>query len=118
MVVNYLANQHDRVHFAAGDVIFREGDAGELMYSVLEGTLEVTLEGQVLEVIHEGSVIGEMVLLGEKTRSATATAVTNVTLVPVKRHQFLWLIHETPTFATQIMEIMADRLKRMNRMLT
>lgn len=73
--------------FAAGKVIFREGDAGREAYLVKRGrvTLSRLLEGTqtVLDTVGPGAVFGEMAVLGEGPRSATATAEEETELVVI-----------------------------------
>lgn len=114
MVVNYLKNSEDQQTFSAGEVIFQEGDTGEVMYGVLEGSVQILHNGQVLDTVEAGGFFGEMALVGKHTRSATAVALTNCRLAQVNEWRFHFLVHETPTFATQVMSILAERLRRMN----
>jgi CRP-like cAMP-binding protein len=52
-----------------------------------------------------------MALVDGSARSATAVATEPTTLAVIDRHRFLFLIHETPTFALQVMHGMADLLR-------
>ena len=58
-----------------------------------------------------------MALIDSRTRSATAVAVTDVTLVPVTEKQFLFLVGHTPFFALKVMRVMAGRLRATNKAL-
>ena len=60
--------------FKAGKTIFKEGTVGDLMYVVLDGELEVSAAGRLVEVAKPGDVIGEMALIDTKARSATVVA--------------------------------------------
>ena len=98
--------------FAAGQVIFKEGEVGQIMYVVLEGTVQLKVNGQLVETLGPGGALGEMALLDSTPRSATATAETDCKLVPIDERRFSFLIQQTPRFAIQIMRIMAwGRLK-------
>ncbi len=61
-----------------------------------------------------GAIFGEMVLVDNSPRSATAIARTDCRVVPISEKRFQFLIQETPYFAIQVMQIMATRLRRMN----
>jgi NADH:ubiquinone reductase (H+-translocating) len=67
-------------HFEAGQIIFREGDAGDYLYIITEGEVEVFTDKEHIAYLHRGEYFGEMALLNEKLRSATvrATKPTNV----------------------------------------
>ena len=103
--------------FAAGDTIFVEGDEGRVMYVVLEGAVRLSVTGRTLEKVVKGGVFGEMALIDAAPRSATATALTACSLVPVTALRFKSLVRETPDFAIDIMRVMAARLRSMDRRL-
>jgi CRP-like cAMP-binding protein len=86
------------------------------MYVVLEGHVEIRVGEKALEVAGPGMVIGEMALINLSTRSATAIAQDDCTLVPVDEEQFLSLVLRRPRFALNVMEIMANRLRRMDKL--
>jgi CRP/FNR family cyclic AMP-dependent transcriptional regulator len=115
--VNYLKHQKEMISFEAGQIVFKEGDTGDFMYGVIEGEVEISYRGHVLDVVGEGGVVGEMALVGDHTRSATVIAKTDCKLAPVNHQHFLWLVHETPTFATQVMAVMAERIRHLHEML-
>ena len=85
--------------FNAGEVIFREGDPAEELYVVQSGLVRIKTGKQVLETLGPNSIFGEMALIDAQPRSATAVAVTDATVAPIREEQFLSLIRETPYFA-------------------
>ena len=99
------------VTFNAGEIIFNEGDEGNLAYVILEGEIEVLLHGRHLDTATQGSIIGEMALIDNERRSGTVTAKTNVKLAPITQKEFTFMIQETPYFALHVMHIMANRLR-------
>jgi CRP/FNR family transcriptional regulator, cyclic AMP receptor protein len=99
--------------FKAGKTICKEGTAGDVMYVVLDGELEVSAGGKVFEIAKPGDVVGEMALIDTKARSATVVAKTDCRLVPINEKRFLVLVHQTPIFALLVMRTLADRLRRM-----
>jgi len=101
--------------YHAGDVIFRQGDRGEIMYVIKAGTLDLRINDRTVETLDANDIMGEMALLDNETRSATAVAVTDCQLVPINSEKFAYLVKETPFFAVEVMQIMARRLRRMNR---
>jgi CRP-like cAMP-binding protein len=98
----------------AGEVIFRAFDMGAEMYVVLEGEVELTIGDNVVETLGPGEPFGEMALIDQAPRVATATAKTPVKLAVIPERRFLFLIQTAPFFALQIMKVMADRLRTMN----
>ena len=97
-----------------GDVLFHEGDAGDVMFAVVEGEVELTRGDRVVDKIGAGGIVGEMALIDTEPRSATAMARTAARVVRVDQRHFTFLVHEHPTFALQVMKIMAERLRRAN----
>lgn len=102
--------------FAAGDVIVSQGDEGTSMYIVVEGEVDVSYDEQRSVRLGVGESFGEMSLIDKGPRSATVTAVTDVTLAPISQGSFLVLVHDTPYFALEVMRSLSDRLRRANQM--
>ena len=100
--------------YPAGRTVFAEGEPGETMYVVIEGEVELRVKGQTVERLGPGGMLGEMSLLDAAPRSATAVAGTEAKLVPVDRRRFASMIRTRPSFAIDIMRVMADRLRRMD----
>jgi CRP/FNR family transcriptional regulator, cyclic AMP receptor protein len=63
------------------------------------------------------TIFGEMALIDDEPRSATAIAATDVELVPVSEKQFLFLVSQTPYFALKVMRVLAQRLRKTNKTL-
>jgi CRP/FNR family transcriptional regulator, cyclic AMP receptor protein len=103
--------------FKAGDVIFREGDPARELFIIQSGEVEIRLGNRVLETLPQYGIFGEMALIDNAPRSATAVAVSEAKLVAVSEKQFLFLISNTPYFALNVMRVMARRLRAANRAL-
>jgi EAL domain-containing protein (putative c-di-GMP-specific phosphodiesterase class I) len=84
--------------FKAGEIIFQEGDVGDFAYIVEAGEVEIwtTVQGQrlVLNVLSKGSLFGELALVDQKPRSASATAQTDCLLMVVTNEQVKQRIQE------------------------
>ena len=102
------------VAFPAGQKIFLEGDPGDLMYVVRDGQVDLHVKGQLVDALGPGGVLGEMALIEHAPRTATATAKTDCTLVPIPEKRFMFMVQQTPHFALQIMRVIAERLRRMD----
>ena len=95
----------------AGTVIFEEGATGEEMFGVVAGKVELQMpDGRVFTLGPDES-FGEMAVVDQSPRSGTAIAVEDTTLAVIDRRRFLFLVHETPTFALQVMSSLAERLR-------
>ena len=80
-----------RLHFAAGDIVFREGDPPTSAYLVESGQIEILTvkEGvpMVLSVLGPGDLLGEMAVIDDAPRTATARALNDASLIEVDRAQ-------------------------------
>src|SRR5262252_4957298 len=90
----------------AGEVIFRQGDPVRELFIVQSGEVEIRLGNRLLETLPQYSIFGEMALIDNAPRSATAIAASDVKLVSVSEKQFLFLISNTPYFALNVMRTM------------
>ena len=102
------------LQLAPGDFLFREGDKGDNMYVLLEGEVDIFLGDFVLETATPGSLLGEMALIDDSPRAANAVAKTSAKLAKIDKRRFLFLIQQTPNFATHVMKELADRIRHMN----
>jgi CRP/FNR family transcriptional regulator len=101
-----------------GEVIFRKGDAGDSMFIIQEGQVEVLdeLEGQEvrLAVSGAGEVIGEMAIFEQQTRSATVRALGNARVLTIDEKTFLRYVHQDPSLAYQLLKMMSNRVRRLS----
>jgi CRP/FNR family transcriptional regulator, cyclic AMP receptor protein len=100
--------------FTAGQTLFAQGDPGDHMYVVLSGEVDLKIGDATVETVSGGGLFGEMALIDHRDRSATAIGKSDGVVVPVNQKRFLYLVQNTPFFAVEVMEVMADRLRRMN----
>jgi len=103
--------------FGAGQIVFREGDGGDCLFAVVKGAVDIIIEGTTVETVEEGGVFGEMALIEDRPRMGTALARTDAELIRIDRKRFMFLVQQTPFFSLQLMAVMAERLRRMNKRL-
>jgi CRP/FNR family cyclic AMP-dependent transcriptional regulator len=99
--------------FPAGRVVMKEGDAGVSMYIVISGRVTVSIKGVVVEQVGVGGTFGEMALVDQRARSATAVAEKESRLLTIGRSDFLNLVKNKPGFAVSLLKTIADRLRTM-----
>ena len=114
MKLDLFATDENPRKCQAGETIFSAYDMGAEMYVVLDGEVDLTIGDRVVETLGPGAPFGEMALIDQAPRTATATAKTEVQLAVLPEKRFLFLVQQHPEFALQIMKVMADRLRKMN----
>src|SRR5262249_109338 len=100
--------------FSAGDTIFTAGSPGDCMFVVQAGEVEVAIDDAVVETVGPGGIIGEMGLIENQARSATAVARTDCKLVRIDEARLQSLVRQHPFFALEVMRVMAHRLRQMD----
>jgi CRP/FNR family transcriptional regulator, cyclic AMP receptor protein len=85
----------------AGGVIFSEGEEASELFVIKSGEVRIQLGNRTLTELRPDSIFGEMALIDNEPRSATAIAITDVEIVPIGERQFLFLVSQTPYFALQ-----------------
>lgn len=105
--------QHGRVELhPAESVLMREGEPGEHMFIIKHGMVEVTREGQLLALLEDGAIVGEMLLINDGPRSATAICADDCELIKIERKQFMELARTNMEFFLYIMRIQSERLSK------
>ena len=100
----------------AGERIFLEDDAGDCMFAVRSGKVDVITFGSVLDSVGPGGVFGEMALIDGGPRSAAALAAEPTEVAVIDRAMFETLVREEPDFALAIMRLLTGRFRRLGRM--
>jgi CRP/FNR family transcriptional regulator, cyclic AMP receptor protein len=110
-------NGIETLSFKAGDIIFREGDNALDLFVIKSGQVRIQIGNRTVTELSPDTIFGEMALIDDQPRSATAIAVTDVELVAVSEKQFLFLVSQTPYFALRVMRVLAQRLRQTNKTL-
>ncbi len=104
--------------FGDGEVIVRQGEAGNVMYEILDGRVEVLQERNGKEVrlavLTKGDFFGEMAIFEREVRSATVRAQEEVRVLTVDKKILLRRISEDPSLALRILERMSHRIREMD----
>lgn len=111
-----------RRRFTAGDTIFREGDGSLEAYLLRSGRVEILKESPRgpfrLAVLGEGDVLGEMGLLEERPRSATALVLEDVVADAVNAAEFARMLTDDPRTSIGILQVLFERLRAVNARLS
>jgi CRP-like cAMP-binding protein len=101
--------------FAAGSIVFNQGDAGSCMYIVQSGVIEMVIGDKVIETIGPNEVLGYMSMIDEAPRSSTARVRETCELSVIDARTFRFMVDEVPNFALYIMAALARRIRGMVR---
>ena len=112
-----FSHETNPVRLAPGETLFHAGDAPDGMFILLEGALDVIVEGKVVENSVRGAIIGEMALIDQSPRGATVIAREPSSLAKLDGPRFQRLIQQNPFFATHVMKVLADRIRHLDRLL-
>ena len=112
-----LAEKIDLMRFAAGQTIFNRGDAGDALYIVRSGELEIYIRNDqgekiVLEVSRPGDIFGEVALFDGGPRTAWVTAVNNVEVLRLDREHFEDYVRQHTPAALNLLSVSARRLRK------
>jgi CRP-like cAMP-binding protein len=95
----------------AGETIYAEGDEGSHMFGIVSGSVELIKGSVVVSYLGPDDVFGERALIDRLPRNLTAVATSETVLAEIDRRLFLFLVHESSTFALGIMGALASRLR-------
>lgn len=95
--------------FAAGKTVMQEGTVGNVMYVVVEGKVAMSIKGGVVGRAETGGVFGEMALVDQGPRTATANAEVDCALLAINREAFLYLVKTSPGFGASLLAGLASR---------
>ncbi len=97
-----------------GETILEAGKPGNNMLFVMSGTVLIKVGDTVLETVGKGGVVGEMAMLDDSPRSASVVAGSGCEIVSIDRERCFTLFSQKPIFATELMRLIAQRLRAMN----
>ena len=99
-----------RLDLAAGKELTKQGEIGNEFVIVLDGEVDVLIDGKVVATRVSGDYFGEIALLSERPRTATVVAKTAVSIEVIGRREFRALVKDQPGIETQLQAAMAERL--------
>ncbi|MGH2593263.1 MAG: DUF1003 domain-containing protein [Anaerolineae bacterium] len=115
-----LAQHIERRRYNPGATIFRDGEPGGAMYVIRSGQVELWLFDEdkhrvVLGTLGEGEFFGELSLLDEERRTATATALTHADVLVIDRQDLQLLFAQKPNAALDVLSVVGKRLRQTNQ---
>ena len=115
MNLNELSlTQESQIIFKPGQTIFKEGELGDFMFVLLEGTVDVQVREKSVGTFEPVEAFGEMAVIEPSPRSATIIAKTNCRLARINKGRFLVLVRNRPEFALHVMTMLVERIRWMD----
>jgi len=99
------------VHVQRGEVIFSQGEEGDAFYTVVHGAVHITRDTTRLATLGPREGFGEMAILDKESRSASATAAEDTTLLSLDRDSFDRVIEQNPVVARGVYRVLTERLR-------
>ena len=113
-----LAFTSERVNYAAGQELCRQGEPGDAMYVILGGVADVLIDtpsGQIqVAEMKKNDFVGEIAILCDVPRTATIKAREPLNTLKISKDTFYRMVGEFPTMAIEMMRELAHRVEDMN----
>jgi CRP/FNR family transcriptional regulator/CRP/FNR family cyclic AMP-dependent transcriptional regulator len=121
--ITSLARHAIRRRYPKDAVIFFENEEGDYFFMILEGRIKVTILGDdgrevILSMLGQGDFFGEMALLDNEPRSATAIAVEESELLSLHRNDFQAVLSDNRSIMGALIRILTARLRRANHQIS
>jgi CRP-like cAMP-binding protein len=97
------------VRFKAGETLMLEGEIGDGFFVILDGTVRIDRGSRTIRSMTAGGFLGEIALLERKPRTATATAVSDVTALELRHHELERLLDTMPAVRSRVTAAIARR---------
>jgi CRP-like cAMP-binding protein len=101
----------DEVDAKAGKVLMRQGDPGREFFVIIDGAVRIDRDGRVLRTMGPGEFFGDIALVVERPRTATATVETDSRLLVLGHREFHTLMDSFPSIRISVLESIAIRLR-------
>ncbi len=109
--IEAIAGLAQPAEYAAGEVLVRQGEAGETLLVLVEGRAEVDQDGNVIRDLEAGDFLGEISLIDGGPRTATVTAIDPIRALVIDRAGFDRLMNEHPAVRLGLVMALTDRLR-------
>ena len=100
---------------AQGERLLSAGGKSHTMFVLIEGELEIKVNGRSVEIVEPGGAVGEMSLIEDLPISADVIAATESKVALVDQKRFQFLVQNHPFFAIEVMKTIARRLRASNK---
>lgn len=118
--LRFIADALEEEQFFSGDRIFEKNDRGEYMYLIIDGEVGIALEKNTNEFIctmSAGGCFGEMNLLDDLPRSASAVVMQNATVLKLSRGRLRGLIMSYPELGLGMLKSLSIKLRETTKLI-
>ncbi|MFC1504512.1 Crp/Fnr family transcriptional regulator [Spirochaetota bacterium] len=116
-----LVSKHG-IAIPGGKIIFKEGEEANNLYLLVEGEVEILKKiknaQKVLAVTQKGDIFGEMAVVDQKPRSATAIAKTDCRVIAINHESLEQIIQTTPEFSLKLIRLLSQKLRQSNNIIS
>lgn len=121
--IESLSSVATRRRYPKDTVVFYENDEGDSFFMILSGRVKVTILGDdarevILSMLGPGDFFGEMALLDDEPRSATAIAVEDAELFALQRSDFASVLERTASISAALIRVLTQRLRKANHQIS
>ncbi len=109
----HIARVTKEVELPPNKVFLREGETGDDLFIVIDGEVEVFTDQKSIELLGSGSCIGELSIIDAEPRSANVRTRKKTRLMVLNRKEFLLTLKDNPGIAINVMQVLAQRLRKM-----
>jgi CRP/FNR family transcriptional regulator, cyclic AMP receptor protein len=103
----------EEIDVPAGRVLMREGQTGQEFFVIVSGSVLIERGGHALRSLGPGDFLGEIALVVDAPRTATATAEVNSRLLVLAHREFHSLMDQFPSVRTAVLQALAMRVREL-----
>ena len=104
----------EEVDVPAGQVLTREGAPGSEFFVIVDGNVRIDVHGETVRTMDAGDFLGEIALVDDGPRTATATTTTPTKLLVLGRREFRSLMDSYPSIEHSVLHCLVDRLRNVD----
>ena len=109
-LLNFAKNLTE-VMLEPGEILFREGDPGQDMFILMDGTMKILKNGRVITITEAVDYVGEMAIIEEKPRSATVEAIAPCLLLKITSQDFQEFFARQPSSLVSLMKSLSRKIR-------
>ncbi|HID56824.1 TPA: cyclic nucleotide-binding domain-containing protein [Candidatus Poribacteria bacterium] len=110
--LEHLASSSQVLEYSPGYVLIEQGDPGDALYLVIEGSVSILRDGMEITRRGPGECVGEMALIDNAPRSASVVAAEHVRAIRITRDNFWRMIERYPSVARHLLRLLTSRIRQ------